>query len=161
MKKEFSNIALILAIVLTLTTFPGNKAEAGYYVNYFPGNFSPPIKNGNGIARHPTLYGFILYEARRDDPDSTILDPGSGDLPSKSDPVQNTSERIKVNIFPDIMPTLWADFIPYSAFSGYTELLWPDFTAMPSSSPILFWAPDFSPNQNWLEVYPAILFYFP
>lgn len=39
MKKEFLIMALISAIVLTLTTFPGNKAEAGYYPDFSPGQY--------------------------------------------------------------------------------------------------------------------------
>ncbi|MGA1841466.1 MAG: hypothetical protein ACMUIU_12650 [bacterium] len=159
MKKEFLIIYLILAIILTLTSFPGNKAEAGYYVDYLPEDSSPPPTYNNGIIRLPTPNGFIYFETKRDVPNSTILDPGSGDLPSESDPVQNTSERIKVNIFPDIMSR--TDFILYSAFSNAPEWLWPNFTTIPSLSFMLVWTPDFSADQYWLDVYPTILFYFP
>ena len=153
-------MALILAIVLTLTPFPRNKTEA-YYVGTSPWVNNPHIPAGNGISRHPSPGGFIFFETKTDDPNSPVLDPGSGDSPSESNSGQNKSKHVPENIFSDIMPPLWSGHISYSASPADLEWTWPDFTAMPSSSPILLWTPDFSSNQYWLYVYPVILFYFP
>lgn len=156
MKKGFLIIALILAIILTLTPFPRNKTEA-YYKGTGPYVFPRlPVT----IVWHPSENGYIFYAIKTDDPNSPVLGSGSGDSPSESNSAQNTSVHVPVNIFSDIMAPLWTGHISYSAFPADLEWTWPDFTAIPSSSPILLWTSDFSSNQYWFYVYPVILFYF-